>query len=125
MSQTSKNSQKHIIVIDDDPIILRILDTLLQKNGFRVSTVSLSSFAVQKIIIDKPDLVILDLLMPMFLGTEILNYLNLHPSINVPVLVMSSARHMKKEVMLKGAADFIDKPFIESELIYKINKLCR
>ena len=108
---------KTIAVIDDDIHIGSVLEELLQREGYAVLRAYSGTEAVLLLERTRPDLVLLDLMMPGLSGEEVL------PKIDgVPVIVVSARAGMddKVSLLLKGAADYITKPFDSRELLARV-----
>ena len=107
----------HILIIDDDVNINKMLDAVLTKAGYRVSHAYSGTEALLFLSGEKPDLILLDLMLPGLSGEEVL------PEIKgVPVIVMSAKVDTgdKVNMLLGGAADYITKPFDNGELLARI-----
>lgn len=107
----------HILIIDDDVNINKMLDAVLTKAGYRVSHAYSGTEALLFLSGERPDLILLDLMLPGLSGEEVL------PEIKgVPVIVMSAKVDTKDKVsmLLGGAADYITKPFDIEELLARI-----
>ena len=108
---------RHILIIDDDVNINKMLDAVLTKAGYRVSHAYSGTEALLFLSGEKPDLILLDLMLPGLSGEEVL------PEIKgVPVIVMSAKVDTgdKVNMLLGGAADYITKPFDIEELLARI-----
>ena len=108
---------KHILIIDDDIHINDMLDKILTQEGYRVSHAYSGTEALLFLSNSRPDLILLDLMLPGLSGEELL------PQIaDIPVIVMSAKADVKGKValLLNGAADYITKPFEIDELLARI-----
>lgn len=108
---------KHILIVDDDIHINNMLETVLTKEGYRVSHAYSGTEALLVLSSGKPDLILLDLMLPGLNGEEVL------PKISgIPVIVVSAKVDVKDKVslLLNGAADYITKPFDIDELLARI-----
>lgn len=112
---------KRILLVDDHTGFLRILSTNLIFEGYDVITAPNGKEALQMIKDGSPDLVLLDIMMPVMNGFEMLS--RLRECSNMPVIVNSSDVHSKKQALKLGADDFILKPFELRELLEKISGL--
>lgn len=119
-SQTPK-----ILVVDDEPVSLMLLDTILRRSNFTVST-ALSGHDALTLLNEEPfDLMILDLLMPDMDGLEVLETLRENPHFeNLPVIVFTaiSQNRVRHEALSKGATTFLTKPVSSHELTRVVNK---
>lgn len=119
-------SSHKIVVADDDPIVTRFLSAVLEDEGFEVHTAADGEKALELIRAAKPDLVILDLVMPYRDGFEVCQQVRgAAESRHVPVIILSMKE--KEQDALRafevGADDFIRKPFNALELIARARKL--
>jgi two-component system response regulator AtoC len=107
-----------ILVVDDEPSIRKYLQTLLQIDGHEVTTVTSGGEALEHISQgERPDLVILDVLMPEMDGVETLRQLmQMDRTLNVIMLSCSNEVGTVVEAIRLGATDYLTKPFEKSEL---------
>lgn len=106
---------KKILVIDDDPIIVKYLVTLLQDNGYDTCSAGGGVEAFEVLQQEKPDLITLDLDMPDEWGPRFYRRLSKHPELKAtPVVVISglAGRHA-----IKNAVAFLNKPFDPDKLL--------
>ena len=102
---------KQILIVDDDVSIGDMLEEILTKEGYGVSRAYSGTEALLLLSLSRPDLVLLDLMLPGLNGEEVL------PKISgIPVIVLSA----KVDVLLNGAADYMTKPFDIKELLARI-----
>ena len=108
---------KHILVIDDDVHIGNMLEETLEREGYQVSRAYSGTEALLVLQAGKPDLVLLDLMLPGLGGEEVLPRLS-----GIPVIVMSAKAGVEDKVtlLLGGAADYVTKPFDMKELLARI-----
>lgn len=114
-----------VLVVDDDPALLRTLTLNLRARNYEVETAGDGRSALQIVEERMPDLVLLDLGLPDIDGMSVLQ--QLHSSADVPVLVLS-ARHNsddKVEALDLGADDYVTKPFGMDELLARIRAALR
>ncbi len=122
-----KNDRLHrILVVDDEPRILRFVKTNLCCCGFEVITASDGENALNMINSEKPDLMILDIFMPGLDGFGVLQRLRETEEHNgtahMPVIVFSARSSVSTKALDLGADDFIAKPFQPEEMAEKIRK---
>lgn len=106
-----------IAIIDDDIYIGNMLEELLRRNGYNVLRAYSGTEALLLLAKNRPDLVLLDLMLPGLSGEEVL------PKIQgLPVIVISAKVDVQDKVklLLGGAADYITKPFDTAELLARI-----
>lgn len=108
---------KSIAVIDDDIHIGNMLQEVLRREGYRVLRAYSGTEALYLLSQSKPDLVLLDLMLPGLSGEEVLLHIR-----GVPVIVLSAKAEVRDKVALLrgGAADYLTKPFDTKELLARI-----
>lgn len=108
---------KNILVIDDDINIGNMLEELLAREGYLVSRAYSGTEALLFLSQKKPDLALLDLMLPGLSGREVLPALK-----GIPVIVISAKVNSedKVDLLLGGAADYVTKPFDNRELLARI-----
>lgn len=119
-----------ILVVDDEVYILHILDFSLGAEGFDVVTANNGELAVEKAIQEKPDLIVLDVMMPVLDGYETCRRLKREPETkHIPVILLTAkGREADKRLGFEvGAVDYIVKPFSPNRLIGRIEEIigCR
>jgi two-component system KDP operon response regulator KdpE len=117
--------QPHILVIDDEPQILRALRTVLSAKRFRVSTASRGEEGLSLAAAQPPDLVILDLSLPDMDGIEVCRQLRAWSQVPIIVLSVRDREHDKVEALDHGADDYLTKPFGIEELLARIRVALR
>lgn len=120
-----KKSGASILVVDDEREIVRALQRSLVAHGYRVFTASNGQDAVTMIFQQRPDLVVLDLLMPGMSGLEVCRQVRATSSIPIIVLSVKDAEHDKVEALDLGADDYVAKPFQMNELLARIRVALR
>jgi two-component system, OmpR family, KDP operon response regulator KdpE len=118
-------AQPHILVIDDEPQILRALRTILTAKKFRVSVASRAEEGLALASASLPDLVILDLSLPDLDGLEVCT--RLREWTNTPIIVLSVRESERDKVAAldRGADDYLTKPFGIEELLARIRVALR
>lgn len=119
------SSQTHILVIDDEPQILRALKTILGAKGFRVSTAGRGEEGLALATALEPDLIILDLSLPDIDGVEVTRQLRQWTQIPVIILSVRDSEHDKVAALDRGADDYLTKPFGIDELMARIRVALR
>ncbi|MFZ1753245.1 MAG: response regulator [Caldilineaceae bacterium] len=121
-------SNKTILVVDDEPYILRSLSFVLEREGFRVATASEGESALLKIRELRPQLVFLDIMLPRKNGYEVCAAVKEDPSLSGTHIVMLSAKGQqidRERGMLGGADEYMTKPFSPKEIVeYVQNVTC-
>ncbi len=115
----------HILVIDDEPQILRALRTILTARQFRVSTASRGEEGLALIAAGAPDLVILDMSLPDMDGLEVCRRLREWSQVPVVVLSVRDSERDKVAALDHGADDYLTKPFGIDELLARIRVALR
>lgn len=119
-----------ILVVDDIPLNVLLVKKMLQPLGFDTSEAEDGVVAMEKIEADKPDLILLDLMMPRMDGFEVLRRLRASDDTkSIPVIILSALNSnddVAKGISM-GAEDYITKPIImdrlQSSVIKQLNKL--
>jgi two-component system KDP operon response regulator KdpE len=110
-----------VLVVDDEPPILRFLRTSLTAAGHRVVTTESAAAALAALKTEKPDIVILDLGLPDRSGFEVIAAIReQHPALPIIVLSARSDERSKVEALDLGADDYLSKPFGMAELTARI-----
>ena len=107
----------HILVIDDDADIGNLLEETLTAQGYTVSRAYSGTEALLRLQAQKPDLVLLDLMLPGLSGEQLLPQIK-----GIPVIIVSAKIDTENKVslLLGGAADYITKPFHMKELLARV-----
>ncbi len=108
---------KRILIIDDDMHIGNMLEEALTKEGYGVMRAYSGTEALLVLSGTKPDLILLDLMLPGQSGEEVLSQIK-----DIPVIVVSAKEDMdgKVDMLLNGAVDYVTKPFYTKELLARI-----
>lgn len=115
---------KKVMVCDDDRGILDLIELIMEEAGFSVVSEINSLNAISRIEKEKPDLLILDIWMPVLSGDQVLKSIKNSTSIvNLPVIMYSASTEGESIAKVAGADDYIAKPFDLDELIDKVNRL--
>jgi len=114
-----------ILVVDDEPKVMRIARDYLEKNGFRVVTAADGQSALTVARSEKPDLVILDLMLPIMDGREVCK--TLRRESDVPIIMLTALAEEVDQVtgLEIGADDYITKPFSPRALVARVRALLR
>ncbi len=106
-------SQKTVMIIEDEPEAAELFGEMMRVNGFRVLKMFSSAPAIPIIIQEKPDIIILDIMMPDISGLEVLRYMRREPDlVSIPVIVVS-AKSMPGDIKIgleAGASMYLTKP---------------
>lgn len=121
-------ADERILVVDDEPDILSILVYQLSREGFRVSTAVNGQSAIAAAMEDPPDLVVLDLMLPVVDGYEVLKTLRRDQrTAAIPILLLTARREEEERIrgFEHGADDYVTKPFSARELALRVQALLR
>jgi two-component system, OmpR family, alkaline phosphatase synthesis response regulator PhoP len=119
---------KKILIADDEPSIVAAVEFLLRRNGYEVEVARNGEEALQLVDTSHPDLVVLDVMMPVKSGYEICKRIRERPDSQSIKIIMLSAKGRDAEVskgLSIGADVYITKPFSTRELLAKIDDLLR
>ena len=117
--------QELILVVDDEPQIVRLARDYLEKNGFRVVIATDGQTALAAARREKPDLIVLDLLLPKMDGREVCRILRRENE--VPIIMVTALSEETDQVsgLELGADDYITKPFSPRTLVARVRALLR
>jgi len=124
---------KRILVVDDDPEMLKVTTLVLESRGYQVATAQDGEEALAKIGQEQPDLLILDLLMPKMDGFEVVKRLNEQAGIagiKIPILILSAVREessrRRYELETKtppGIDGYVEKPISPPLLLQRVEEV--
>jgi DNA-binding response OmpR family regulator len=117
-----------ILVADDDELFLKMVEDMLVEAGHEVVLASDGLETMEKVSSENPDLIVLDIILPGLLGTDICEKLKDHAdTATIPILLVSSRFEKMEEddelVEYFKADDFLRKPFPAEELLERVNQL--
>ncbi len=113
-----------VLAVDDEPDVLSLVETKLQKAGFEVSTATNGQEAVDRALQEKPDVIIMDIMMPKLDGLSACTQIKKELGENSPIIILLTARGQESDVVEglgSGADDYIVKPFAPRELVARVN----
>jgi CheY-like chemotaxis protein len=114
----------HILVVDDDAAIRNVVADILELSDFQVRTASNGAEALDRLRLDPPAAVLLDLMMPVMDGREFLRRVRSEPMwASLPVVIMSAARDASLLVGEMDAQAFLPKPFELDTVLQLVNEL--
>ncbi len=121
MSMTARR----ILIADDDPLLRSLLVHRLSADGYQVVVAEDGSQALTAITDLKPDLIVLDALMPVMDGFEVLRRLKGARAMVAPIIMLTALKREQDIVgaLQLGAADYLVKPFIPDELSQRVRRL--
>jgi len=118
-----KTSQKRILVVDDEPSLIKLMETRLRASGYDVLTSVEAPEGLEKAMTEKPDLIILDVMMPIVNGYNFCRLLKASPeNKDIPIIFLTSrtGEEDKKIGEEVGANAYLTKPFKIDELLSTI-----
>ena len=118
--------RKSILVCDDDPLLVDLLEYRLSSRGYDVAVARDGSEGLAWLEDNRPDAVILDAMMPVVDGYEVLRHIRENPTTATLPVIMLTARKQERDIvgaLQLGANDYIVKPFIPEELVARLSRL--
>ena len=121
----SRIRRPRILVVDDEPGIIRALQTSLEANGFETLAATNGSEALEAIDEELPDLLILDIIMPKMDGFEVCR--RVRQLSEIPIIMLSARKSEEDKVrcLNLGSDDYISKPFSMNELVARVKAVLR
>lgn len=115
----------HILVVDDEPSIVEIVELYLTRSGYRVTIAQDGQAAIDHLTDELPDLVVLDLMLPQIDGLEITRRLRTEG--NTPIIMLTSRKEEMDRILglEMGADDYMVKPFSPQELVSRVRAVLR
>jgi DNA-binding response OmpR family regulator len=124
LAEKKETKQSHILLVDDDDGIRKVLGILLTDEGYQVSTACDGQEAIDLLSKNKYDLILLDIIMPNVSGFGVLKYVKENnPSTKVIMLTAYSELRLAMESKQMGAEDFVAKPFMRQDLLNTIKNV--
>lgn len=123
-----ETKKKSILIADDEPDILEIISYNLSKEGYEVVTAQDGNEAIRLAMETKPQLLILDILMPYKSGMEVCQYLRMQPDFKETLIIFLTALNdeaIHVRGLENGADDYITKPISPKVLVSRVNALFR
>jgi twitching motility two-component system response regulator PilH len=120
------SSIRKILIVDDSRTELYFLSDLLHKNGYVVSTAENGEQALAALAADRPDLVLMDIVMPGQNGFQLTRQITRNPQFDgLPIIICTSKRQETDKLwaMRQGARDYVTKPVDPHDLLSKIMAL--
>ncbi|MBN9332466.1 response regulator, partial [Devosia sp.] len=116
----------HLLVVDDEPVNIQVLRNVLQPLGYRFEAARNGTEALEAVAKQKPDLIILDVMMAGLSGLEVAQKLRERFSLHELPIIMLTARSRTRDLLAgfeSGANDYVCKPFVKDELLARIATL--
>ena len=115
-----------ILIVDDDRDIRETLQEILEHEGHSVATARNGADALDRVRSDRPELILLDLFMPVMDGAEFRRHQLADPAIaDIPVIVVSAAAGLEDRVRAMAVAGFLEKPLQLDELFHVVDRYAR
>jgi DNA-binding response OmpR family regulator len=119
--------QRTVLVVDDEPTITEVVARYLQRAGYRTAIAADGAQALAAAGEQRPDLVVLDLMMPKLGGLEVMRRLREHDHARVPIILLTAKGEESDRItgLRLGADDYVVKPFSPAELVARIDAVLR
>ncbi len=121
--------KKHILCIEDEPEMIELIRIILEKKGFEVEGAIGGEEGLEKARAKKPDLILLDLMMPEMDGWEVYRQLKSDDELkNIPVIIVTARSQSIDKILglhIAKVDDYITKPFGPNELVESIKKVLK
>lgn len=121
-----KETKKKLLIIDDDLRMDRMLTFLFESQGFVVKFSETGRDAIELLKEYRPDLILLDLLMPEMDGFEVCEKIKKDPLLkDIPIIVLSALPYLahKERAFSLGVCEYIEKPFVSIKLVNKVKEI--
>jgi len=117
-----------LLIVDDEPLVRKLLETLLQPEGYRILSADSGEEALRLVAQQPPDLILLDIMMPGMDGYEVASHLKADESTaSIPIIMLSALNEPSARVsgLQTGAEEFLSKPVERVELWLRVRNLLR
>ena len=119
--KNNNGAKKKVLLVDDEEKVLKFTELKLKLSGYEVITALNGKDALKLVQSEKPDIMLLDILMPVMDGFEALSKLRAFS--DIPVIVLTAKTGVYEQAKQMGANDFLLKPFNPDDLVSKIHDL--
>ena len=120
-------AKKNIMIVDDEESLLELLGAILDGEGYEVTKANSGEECIEKLKTEKPDLVLLDMMMPGMSGREVCENIRKNPAtknLKVAFITVAKFSDSGKETLKKmNVLDYITKPFDNADLIKRVKKM--
>jgi DNA-binding response OmpR family regulator len=116
---------RRVLVVDDEPMVREVVTSYLEREGFRVDTAGDGAVAIRLLDTIRPDLVVLDVMLPTIGGLSVLGHLRETADIPVILLTARGEEHDRLRGLDLGADDYVVKPFSPRELVARVRSVLR
>jgi DNA-binding response OmpR family regulator len=116
-----------ILVVDDEAKLVRVVQAYLERDGYRVRTAADGAAALNLVRLQRPDLIILDLMLPKVSGWDVCRALRRDPTAAVPIIMLTARDAVSDRIvgLELGADDYLVKPFDPHELVARVHAVLR
>jgi len=118
-------SKAKVLIVDDEPFNIEVLEQALDGSEYQVVTASNGKEALEKIHSEQPDLILLDLMMPVMDGFQVLAKVKDDPMLrDIPIIIVSAEQDSKSVVkgIKQGAEDYLTKPVDTDQFVKKVKE---
>ena len=125
---TPARQPAHILVVDDEPDISALVAYHLARDSYRVRTAASGPEAMRATEVERPDLIVLDLMLPGMSGLQVLEELRRRPETqDIPVILLTARKEEQDRIegLRQGADDYVAKPFSPQELVLRVAAVLR
>jgi DNA-binding response OmpR family regulator len=123
----ASNAKKRVLLVDDDPELLESVRVALMMRGYEVLTACDGAEALARVERDRPDLMVLDLVMPRRSGLTVLDRMHRTAMRSTPIIMMTATdeeRH-RDAAKLRGVSVFLSKPFAIEQLLSEVETILK
>ncbi len=120
---TEETFEQTVLVVDDNPSDLKIINSCLKESGYRTAIATSGKIALERVKRIHPDLILLDVIMPDIRGFDVCRHLKEHPGTrDIPVIFMTALAGVEDKIhgFRAGAVDYITKPIFHEELLARV-----
>jgi two-component system alkaline phosphatase synthesis response regulator PhoP/two-component system response regulator VicR len=117
---------RRVLAVDDEQAIVRLIEVSMSRHGYDVITASDGRQALEKAAAERPDIILMDVMMPYVDGFEAIRLLKASESTrDIPVVLLTAKRHDADmlQAIEAGARSYLTKPFAPTELVALVNKI--
>jgi len=117
---------KTILVVDDSPTERRLIEHALKEKGFELITAADGEEAIAKAVSRRPDLILLDVILPKQNGFQVCRHLKRSPEMGATKIILVTAKNQESDRfwgLKQGADEYITKPFTAAELLERIGRV--
>ena len=127
MTVMEETPQGTVLVVDDEPTILDVVGRYMERAGYETHRAADGPEALRMVTQDRPDLVVLDLMLPGIDGIEVMQRLHRQPGPRIAVILLTARGEESDRVvgLERGADDYVVKPFSPTELVARVGAVLR